>query len=193
MAIMAFVGAGTASATALCKANETTCTAGNTYAIGTSIHAVLEPGQIAHLEAGPVNDECEESTMQGKSTKAGTPIIGTIEQLTFAKCSCTTSNAIHLPYKSEGAAGAGGNGTLTASTSGAGKPGGTVTCAGVHCVYETASAAVSVTGGTPATAAANVEMALNTGESDFLCLFTGAAHWKANYNVTSPSPLFITK
>jgi hypothetical protein len=191
MALMALAGAGTASATALCNANEVTCSAGHTYAIGTNIHAVLEEGQTAQLSGGPVSDTCEESTMTIKTTKAGTPLISSISQLTFNSCDCTTTTSVHLPFLGAWARTTTGNGTITASTGGTGNPGLTVTCAGLHCVYESASASMVITGGNPATISLNLGLNLNTGLSDFLCIFGGQASLKANYDVTSPTPLFV--
>jgi hypothetical protein len=193
-ALMAF-GVASASAVSACKANEATCAAGNIYPAGTEIHAVLSAGTKATLEAGPITDECTESTLKGSNTQAsGSPLDVTFTTLTFGgTCTCATQNAIHLPWTGKISSSGGGNGTMTASEDGAGSPGGTVVCAGNHCTYENADATgVTITGGNPATAVANVSLSLNSSQSDFFCLFTGSATWKATYEITSPKPLFIS-
>jgi hypothetical protein len=193
MALMAF-GVASASAVTGCKANESPCSAANTYPAGTTITADLKEGQ-AKLEAGPINDECTESSFDATTLAAsGSPLEITINSLTFGgTCTCTTQNAIHLPWKAKISASGGGNGTMTAETDGSGSPGGTVICSGNHCTYEAADATgITITGGNPASAAANVELTLNTSQSDFFCVFAGNAHWKATYTITAPAPLFIS-
>lgn len=42
--VLAILGAGSASATVLCKASESPCSEANRYAKGTSLHAVMTSG-----------------------------------------------------------------------------------------------------------------------------------------------------
>jgi len=203
IAAMAFVGASSAAAEVLnesviCKVAPSAehCPKGQAYnpASPFDIHGILKAGTKAVLEAGPIEDKCTESLVLIDEIKYGAhEIMGRIHELTFGgTCTCTKQVAIHLPWLGKAVANAAGGGTLLASTGGTGSPGGEVICSGNHCVYESADATgVTLTGGNPATATANVELSLNSGASDFFCVFSGASHWKAEYEILSPKPLFL--
>jgi hypothetical protein len=198
VAVMAFVGAGTASAvttllkTTLCKENKNPCPASKEWALPQTIKAKLPTGKKAVLKAG-VKDECSTSEVVLKATESlEHDIHGVIETVTFSNCTCTTSAAIHLPWTGLLTANGTGGGTLLASNSGSGNPGGLVICSGTHCTYEASDPTVTINGGNPAKAIANVALTLNESESDFLCIFSGTAHWEAEYEVTTQKPLFIS-
>jgi hypothetical protein len=101
-ALMAFVGAGSASASMLCSEDPASgvCAAGQTWPANTEIDFSLVPGSSAHLEeTAPPNgesetlDTCEESTVKGKVTNTGSStatVTGNIEALTWGKCTWTT-------------------------------------------------------------------------------------------------------
>lgn len=188
MAAMAFIGAGTASATKLCSVNTSPCPAGNTYGSGTAIKAQLVPGTTSTMSSGFVNITCTESTISGKTTSSGGAgaVTGSISSVTWKGCtsalgSCTTS-ALNTPWPAE-VTGSGGNGTM--SISGAG---GKFTCGGTTCEYSTSKASVSVSGGNPATIkASNISFSKIGG--GFLCSST--ASWSGTYEATAPKPLFI--
>jgi hypothetical protein len=187
---MALIGAGTASATRLCAQNTTPCPAGSTYGKGTSIKAQLVPGTTSVVTSGFVTVVCTESTMSGKTTSAGggsgTPVLGQISSVTWKGCKTTsgsscTASALNTPW-GVSVSGSGGNGTMTVSGA-AGK----FTCS-VTCEYEAKTASVSASGGNPARIkASNVSFSRIGGS--FLC--SSSASWSAEYEVTSPKPLFV--
>jgi hypothetical protein len=200
-ALMAIVGAGTASAqseekAALCKVTPTAgiCSVANTYPAGTEIHAVLAPGTIAVLtpKGEQVLVECEESTLAGKTETETTPT-GPITALTWGKCQHngieevktveTGKLTVHHDTEPEGEH----NGILTAE-------GVSVTVRGIfgglHCDYGgIIKEGLTVTGGNPAKVDATATVEL-TGQTGFLeC--PESAVWHAEYEVTEPTPLYV--
>jgi hypothetical protein len=87
IAAVAIFGAGSASATVLCKTATNPCT-GGTYGEGTVIKATLAEGQAAKFTS--TGAECHASEIGLEVTKAGgsllTPVSGTITALSFTKC-----------------------------------------------------------------------------------------------------------
>jgi len=205
VAAMAFIGASSASAVTLCKVLQNPCAEGNRWPVPQEIHAVLAAGTKATLAAGPINDECTESLIKGKTTandglNAAGGLLGLIETVTFGgSCTCQTQIAIHLPWKfkllsevtekikeDEGA----DNGLLHVFQDGKGNPGGLVICEGNHCEYTTSEALATVTGGNPGFVTAEVK--LPTIGGDFICFFGGAAVWKAKYEILTPKPAWVS-
>jgi hypothetical protein len=189
MALMALVGAGTASATKLCKENKTPCPAGSTITSGTAIKGQLVAGTEAVFTTSLLTVKCPESTIEGKTTNAGggagVNVKGEITAVSWKNCksgstACTTT-ALGLPWLSE-VSGSAGSGTMTVS-----KVAGKFTCS-VTCEYEAASAATSVTGGSPANVKASSVSFKKIGGS-FLCPST--ATWSSEYEITTPKPLFV--
>ncbi len=198
MATMAFVGAGSASASVkLCKANEATCSAANTYAVPQGIKAVLEGTAV--LKAGPIEDECTESTMGGKATAYdATEVLGLLESVTFpaASCTCEEQKLLNLPYKvSVLEPNAAGEAVWHFTSGGTGNPSGLVKCGSLSCVYEKANVLVTSLNKTGLPLVdVNVELTVNGNkDSGFTCLFGGNAHWEASYIITEPDPVWITK
>jgi hypothetical protein len=191
-ALMAFVGASTASATVLCKsAGGTTCPAGEAYGANTTIHAV-NTGTVK-LDTSFKTIECTGSTVQGETENEGSAtetVKGkTGGTLTFTGCNCTVTvlNAGTLEiHWIEG----GSNGTVTSSGSET-----TTSCktifGTVHCIYVTNGTHVgTLTGGNPATLSASATIPVDAEHSNGLC--PQESKWTANYEVTSPTPLFVT-
>jgi hypothetical protein len=96
MGLMAFLGAGTASAARL-EIN-TTPTANDSVPLRTRVTATLEPGTTATLsdEFGFEHDTCTSSTVEGeieRDTTSPTPVNpqGAVRTLTFGGCSETTT------------------------------------------------------------------------------------------------------
>jgi hypothetical protein len=207
-ALMAFVGAGTASATVLCKTpgtgttTGTTCPEGWAYSSAT-LHAVLDP------ETGPAklvtsfkNIECKQSTVSITQTNEGSAtetVKGTVEEhefepgkftpwLTFGECNCEVkvlsggSVEVHWIEGSH-------NGTITST-------GGEVTAqcnsifGPVHCIYQTNKTDIGkLTGGAMATM--DIEKSnIPRLATDALC--AEKAEWSAKYTVTEPEPLYVT-
>jgi len=188
MAAMAFVGAGTASATKLCSVNTSPCPAGNTYGKGTAIKAQLVPGGTSTMSSGFVNITCTESTITGKTTSEGGAgaVTGSISSVTWKNCTsglgACTASALNTPWPAE-VSGSGGSGTMTISGAG-----GKFTCGGTTCEYSTSKSSVSVSGGNPATIKAS-SISFSKIGGGFLCSST--ASWSGTYEATAPKPLFI--
>lgn len=190
IAAMAFLGAGTASATKLCSVNSAPCPAGNTYGKGTAIKAQLVPGTKSTMASGFVTVTCTESSMSGKTTSegggAGVAVGGEISSVTWKNCtsglgSCTASS-LFTPWSAE-VTGSGGSGTMSVSNAG-----GKFTCGGVTCEYKASKASVSVTGGSPAKVKASGVSFSKVGGSVFC---SSSASWTSEYEATSPNPLFV--
>ncbi len=186
LALTAFVGVGTASATVLCKEAKTTgCAA---YAAGTEIHATSENSAVLETTGGVVLDTCTGSTVRGKVSNAGsssTTASGPIEELNWGVCSRTTNTLKLGSLEVHHIAGT-DNGTLTAT-------GGievTINTIFGTCTFGTGAALDigKVTGGNPAT--------INTEKTVVPKIAGNAAcpaHgvWNAAFLVTSPTPLYI--
>jgi hypothetical protein len=208
-ALMAFVGASTASATVLCKTSTTTtCPAGWALAKGEKLHAVLEPEKIATLtgERPEHTTEkvitCTSSTVEGEVTNAGSATEtakGNITVLTFTgctspstgggKCTVTTLKGGTL----EAHATSGGNGTLTSSGAEV-----TTSCesifGNIHCIFTTNNANIGNINGTPTTGKTATfkafEVPLTQVSTSVLC--PEKAGWDGEYEVTTPDTLSVT-
>jgi len=195
LGLMAFVGAGTASAATTCKtkpnaANE--CPTGWHHPIGTIIHATLKVGTTANLEttAGETVDTCTESTIKSHTTTTGglnKPVKTAVTVLSWGSVSTpctTTTDTLTLGELEEEANGTVGNGTVTGSGSKV-----TVNIAGLSCVYGTGGGTTlgTATGGEPATI--DVNAVINKQEGSFLCPST--TRWTATYVTTEPIPYWI--
>lgn len=116
LAAMAFVGAGTASATVLCKTTTTPC--GSRVVNGTVIDASLikETSALLTETGGGTLDKCTGSTAKGKITQEGsstTTTTGSIEQLTWSGCTFPTTTVTLGKVEAHHITGT-DNGTLTA-------------------------------------------------------------------------------
>lgn len=189
-AVMAFVGAGTASAeTTLCKVTSDPCPAGQGYGVGTVTKGQLVAGTKAELTGG-FNIRCEESTIEGSVETATTPT-GNVAaaNLKWGKCNGTvktvTPGTIGVHHDGEH------NGTLTVKDFVV-----TVELLGVHCYFRPeANAHGTLTAGDPALihfTELPVELIDNEihNSDGFGCPST--AKWDATYEVTSPTPLYVT-
>jgi len=188
-ALMAFVGASSASATTLTCTNppgtKVTCPA------GTTIHATAESSLT--LKAGFANITCTESTVHGLTSNTGSAtetVKGNIEALTFGACNATV-NVIKkgsLEIHTQNAT-ANNNGTLTGTGSEV-----TVSTLGVSCVYGTPTATDlgTLTGSTSrggSTATMDISAELTKISGGFAC--ANPAHWEGSYTVTSPDWLDV--
>jgi hypothetical protein len=179
-AFMAFIGAGTASATQLCTDSGGICTEYSGNITGTSTNATLATNLA--------NVECSDSeTTIFANSSTGAPILGEVTGLTFTGCRtevtlvpCTVT-VKNLPYSAslEGK-------TLTVSDAvGAGAK---VVCGTVlSCEFLTKSANLAITNGEPTVARAE-KVALSH-ETGAICPET--ATWSATYKVTSPAGLTV--
>lgn len=178
-ALMAFLGAGTASATQLCTDSELGCTEYSGNINGSSTNATLVTN-LATVKCG------ESATAITANSSTGAPILGEVTGLSFSNCKtelgveCTVT-VKNLPYSGslEGK-------TLTVTDSvGAGAK---VVCGTViSCEFLTKEASLSITNGSPTVAVAK-EVPLSH-ETGAICPST--ATWSATYAVTSPAGLTV--
>ena len=73
MALMAFAGAGTASATVLCSTNSVPCGAGQKWPTGTELRFTVKPGGAGLWTetSGELFAKCPEGEIRGKTTNTG--------------------------------------------------------------------------------------------------------------------------
>ena len=200
-ALMAFVGAGTASATIL------TCTEPVNLKVqcktGTTIHAVNEGTLV--LTGGFKTIECKKGTVHGTVTEAGsatTTVKGTISALTFEECNCevvvvksggggTNFGTLEIHTENNGSV-ANNNGTLTGSESKV-----TVNCStifgNVHCIYVTNATHLGTLTGSSnlggSTATLDVTAEIPRENTNGLC--AEEAIWHAKYSITEPDWLDV--
>jgi hypothetical protein len=98
-ALMAFIGASTASATVLCSTTADPCPAGQAWPNGTTFEMTLKSGTSAELVGteGSTVDTCTESEIEGHITNTGSStatVTGTLTTLTFNSPSCTFAVAV---------------------------------------------------------------------------------------------------
>ena len=184
MALTAFLGAGSASATVLCKTTSTPCGAGWIY----SGPLVLskDPGTTPILEStgGTIEDTCTEAETSGEITNAGgasSTVVGSVEHLSFNNCTNTTTVTVETGTLELHHISGTDNGTVTASGAFAVD----ITFAGVTCTYGVGNGIDlgTFTGGKPATMDVNAVVPKKAG--GFLC--PSDSVWKANYVVTTPA------
>lgn len=181
LGLMAFVGAGTASATTL-----STDSAGTVkYGVGTEIHSTLEAGTSAELldTSGGLIATCTESTTKGSiETATGTWVGGKISSLTWGGCSQPTKTLAAGSLEIMQTSGDAGEVVGKASEV-------TLSVFGVSCVYGTKEGTKlgTITGGEAPKLA--IEATLPRISGGFLCPSTGV--WHAHYIVTSPHALHV--
>ena len=121
MAVMAFIGASSASATVFCSVTQTPCPVASKWPVNTVIDFSLKSGTSAKLvtTTGETLDTCTGSTVKGPVTNAGsstTTVVGTVAKtdLTWSSCTFPTTTTQgaglevhHIPGTD--------NGTVTAS------------------------------------------------------------------------------
>jgi hypothetical protein len=191
LAAMAVLGAGTASATRLCKTNTLPC--GSIVASGTTGTGELTGTNEAVLTSGFAVVKCKTSSISGKTTSegggAGVNVTDEITSASASNCTCNLGGEVKalaegLPWKMEVSWTKEMNGTGTTSN-----PKGSFTCAGEKCIYSTASLSSTMTGGKPMTIATESSLKKVAG-SGLLCSETATI--KATYTKTS-NELFISE
>jgi hypothetical protein len=192
LAVMAMVGAGTASAEGTaCSTNTSAC--GSLVAPGTKISASLATGH-ASLTTSVGTVTCKKSTVAGTINEPG-KAHGEITGLTFTECSigsttCSAVKSENTPYTVTGVPTGSGNGDLTVTPKTL-NPGAIVECGTViNCTFSSKHVNLKFTGGTggvlPTVMAENVSLERSGG----LCPST--ATWNAHYQINTPTSLFIT-
>jgi hypothetical protein len=183
MGLMAFIGAGTASATTITNGN-------NTLAVGAVLEASLKPGTSAELKntENKLIATCTESEVKGFiSVATGEWVEATVkkEDMAWRGCSQKTETmaggSLHFRQIGEAdEAEVWGSGTKV-----------TLGVFGVSCVYGTAEGVLLgiVKGGV------SVELSVNASlpkvEGGLLCPISGV--WTAKYIITSPKTFHIVK
>ena len=188
MALMAFVGAGTASATTLDNGS------GTMLEPGASIDASLSgSAELTNTEGTQVLDTCTTGTIEGVTTNTGSStetVRGdvTTENLTWANCTNPTKTLQGGELEIHWIEGT-SNGTVTGTTFEV-----TVSVFGVSCTYGLTNNDTMVHVGTLNGSDTAPSIAINTSVpkrvGGFLC--PSSAKWKATYNVTTPTGLTVT-
>jgi hypothetical protein len=178
-----------ASAAVLCSNSASPCPEGDAYPTGTELHGALSEGSASFI-GEKSNLKCNSSSVTGKTTAAGTPIVGQITALTFSGCElgCTVE-ALHLPYKAEIDSTGSDDGVLTISSGGSGVPQIRNNCLGKSCTLGAAKISIDIEGGAPATIRAVNEALTREGGEEAVCGNT--AKWSAVYRSSEPMALFI--
>lgn len=192
------VGAAPASATVFCKTNVATCSAENTYPLGSEFSFSLN-GNVAVLESVAATHKCKKSTIAMKTEKAGGggALLGNVTSLTFGECSveagfgeCLSREVRSLPWQAEWIA-AGGERRMVIGENGSGKPDIRMICfSGFTCDYGSArmEARMPVVSGVTHL---QVEAELPFFAGSPLC--ATKLFWKADYNLPSPEAVFLTQ
>jgi hypothetical protein len=152
VAVFAFVGAGSASATVLCEANEDPCAV--PLPSGTVLKGETE--EAGTYEGGELKGKCNSSFVAKTTSNGGKEktVTAEITSLTFSSCtgSCATVKAANLPYAASMEATGEGNGKMTVEKgSGGGEPAVDLTCGGESpCRYGAPTETWKLEGGHPA-------------------------------------------
>ena len=191
-ALMALVGASSASAAVLCKTETDPCNSlvKKTETVSAQLMANKEALINISSKFAPV--ECKQSTIAGKVAKEGgkgnVPEV-TVETLSFTQCSCEvlvmkdgTYYVSHIVGTPNGTPfGTGQELTFQCNTILFGK---------VKCMYLTNNTPLGeLQGANPAILAVNAELPLVAGSSG-LCRAEGGI-WTGKYEVTTPKPLYV--
>jgi hypothetical protein len=181
-AALTIVGAGSASATVVCKTSTSPC--GSPYLKGTLFKGTLTPGTTAVFKAGFATIECKEGQGSIETTSNGSAtetVKGLTKTLSFGGCNATLNvlktgpGEIHWTSKTSGTFTAEGM-EVTAST------------VGVDCIYGgKISSGITLNGGTSPTISINAKVPLISG--GFLCSNPGTM--TATLTVTEPTPLYV--
>jgi hypothetical protein len=181
-AVFVVFGAGTASATVICKTKTSPCS--SQYLKGTTFKGVLTPGTTAVFKAGFATIECTEGSGSIEMTTNGSAtetVKGLTKTLSFGGCSSefkvlkTGTGEVHWTSKYSG--------TFTAE-------GMEVTASefGVDCIYGgKISSGITLNGGEKPTITINAKVPLISG--GFLCSNPGTM--TASLTVTEPTPLYV--
>ena len=181
-AVFVVFGAGTASATVVCKTSTSPCS--SPYLKGTVFKSILTPGTTAVFKAGFMTIECTEGSGSVETTTNGSAtetVKGVTKTLSFGGCNAefkvlkTGTGEIHWTSKT--------NGTFTAEGMEV-----TGSALGVDCVYGGAiNSGITLNGGTKPTISINAKVPLISG--GFLCANPGTM--TASLTVTDPTPLYV--
>jgi hypothetical protein len=187
MGLMAFLGAGSASATVLCTTTDTPdCSVGWDYPANTTIDASLNG--TATLEAGSTKlDTCTGGTVHGFTSNTGsttTTVSGSIDELTWTGCTNTTDTLTNGSLEIHWISGT-HDGTVTGKGSEV-----TVNTLGVTCTYGTGSGTDLGTLESGTEPKLKISTTVPKIAGSFIC--PSNASWTAEYIITEPHALYIT-
>ena len=175
MALTAFLGVSSASATVLCKTSSTPCA----WIYTGSLSASISSGFALTIKntGGAIEDTCSESTVGGEITSQGEGqnVVAAVNTLTFTTCTNTTSVLNQ-------------NGTLELEGTTVKAKGFEVTVnAGVSCVYSAGSGTTlgTFTGGNPGII--HINAVVNKKSGSFLCW--PSLIWETRYSITGAGTL----
>lgn len=187
MALAAFLGAGSASATVLCKTATNPCPVGSKYMVGTKLDMSLTgTGVWEDTFLGTKFQECTSSTIEGTSWNSGGALETVIVQLEKvwwgnpeSTCSKTTDLLRWGAFEIHSIAGT-HDGTLTGIAT-------EWTIGGTNCVYGFAGGTHlgTIKGGNPATVEINGIVPPLSGSC------TAKYRWTATYTIGTPKPLYV--
>ncbi|MGN6254592.1 MAG: hypothetical protein ACTHO8_06375 [Solirubrobacterales bacterium] len=194
LALTAFAGAVTASATVLCSTNSNPCS-GTKYGATTKIEGSLSAGTASVISYFAGTESCSESTFVGEVTTAGgagVAVSGKITSLKFNSCTCAitvlNNGTFEINFTVLG------NGSFVARNTEL-----TITCSTIPCKFGAAGTGTTLgtLKGEKTTPTLEVNASLPFFEGDSsrkICTNAdvgGTASWKALYVLTSPTPLFV--
>ncbi|HEY6731113.1 MAG TPA: hypothetical protein VI039_08825 [Solirubrobacterales bacterium] len=203
-ALIAFAGAGTASATVLCKNNLNTSSCSEDYGAGTEVKFNSTMNSVLHAGGGIFHFGCGSSSFSGKTDSTGgsaNTVSIPITAKLYDPCGCGISvisyGTLELHHVS-------GTDDATVTSSGTRMRTNCSTIFGpVRCTYATENTDLgTLQGGNPAKLPINATVKI-VPESDPICgvpfvnekeelEFKPEATWTAEYQVTSPKPLYVT-
>lgn len=198
MSLGAWVASASA-ATVFCETNVETCSAENTYPVGSEF-SFSTSGTTVILETVASKFKCPNATIGMKSEGSeGGPLLGKVTSVTFGKCSveagfgeCKSLEVRNLPWSAKWIAGTGGGeDQMSLGDSGKGRPAIRLLCAGFSCTYGVAE--LSEIGMPVVSGKTHVVL-----EKRALALFEGSPlcatvlKWSADYNSPAPEALFLT-
>lgn len=183
--LMAFLEAGTASATVACESNANTNTCQQSYPAGTAFD-IEQTGSAKFESSGTVIEECAGSTLKGKTENVGSAsetLEILIESLTWNSCTTTFTTLSTGSLEVHWIAGT-DNGTLTVQ----GFEWTRNTVFG-SCTYGFGASPRdlgTITSGSPATISINVSLLRLSGPCP------EATQWTSSYKFVEPDPLYFS-
>jgi hypothetical protein len=177
-----------AEETVLCTEKSLSCPGGKTDGVGTEIKTSLVSGTKSILTNSFKNIECNKSSINAKVTSTGKTIGASIETLTFEECNCEvkaikkgTLELKHIESTENATVTSAGTEVTTSCSTIFGT---------VHCIYATEGGTDlgPLEGGNPAKIKISKVNIPRLSTSAF-CIEKG--EWDAEYEVTSPKPLYI--
>jgi hypothetical protein len=190
LALAGLLGPGSASATVLCKANETPCSGANRLGAPTELQAQLATGSKVLLTISTSTTgfglECKGSSLSATTATEGsstTTVEGKLSGPTFSECACSSTVLESGSFVLHHVAG-----TMNAAMEIEGFEW-EVRCGIMHCIFNgNITSGLTLEGGAPGKILANKATLPTSGESTLLC---GKGSLTAEYEVTKPSPLYV--